>query len=174
MQPHGSAETCRAWTSTGSWMCQRQRIGVDRLNAPTSRAGTHSLQHYGCDMTLIRSIHHHSVLVRDTARALDFYIGVLGLSVDPARPDLGYSGAWLNVGAQQIHLLELPNPDADANRPKHVGRDRHVALVVDDLDLLLDALTRAGVDHSRSRSGRRAAFCRDPDGNGLEFVEQAS
>lgn len=125
-------------------------------------------------MTLIRSIHHHSVLVRDTAHALAFYVGVLELSVDPARPELGYPGAWLNAGAQQIHLLELPNPDSETARPTHVGRDRHVALVVDDLDILLDALTRAGVNHTRSRSGRRAAFCRDPDGNGLEFVEQAS
>ena len=33
------------------------------------------------------------------------------------------------------------------------------------------ALDSAGVDYSMSRSGRRALFCRDPDGNGLEFIE---
>jgi glyoxylase I family protein len=32
-------------------------------------------------------------------------------------------------------------------------------------------LDRAGVTYTMSRSGRRALFCRDPDGNGWEFME---
>lgn len=122
-------------------------------------------------MTTVRSIHHCSVIVADTQRALQFYVGVLGLSVDPRRPDLGYPGAWLQIGGQQIHLLELPNPDPAAGRPAHGGRDRHLALTVIDLDALADTLDRAGIAHTRSRSGRRALFCRDPDGNALEFIE---
>ncbi|MEJ2394231.1 MAG: VOC family protein, partial [Candidatus Thiodiazotropha sp.] len=50
-------------------------------------------------------LHHASLLVADTKRALDFYCGLLGLEVDPQRPDLGFPGAWLNIGEQQIHLL---------------------------------------------------------------------
>lgn len=53
----------------------------------------------------ITAILHVGVLVSDTARALVFYRDVLGLRVDEARPDLGYPGAWLTVGSQQIHLL---------------------------------------------------------------------
>lgn len=116
-------------------------------------------------------IAHVSVVVADTGRALAFYRDVLGLAVDPTRPDLGYPGAWLRVGTQQIHLLQLPNPDPTAGRPAHVGRDRHAALHVTQLDPLKAALERAGVPYTMSRSGRRALFCRDPDGNGLEFVE---
>jgi len=122
-------------------------------------------------MIKVRSIHHCSLIVADTERALQFYAGVLGLSVDSRRPDLGYAGAWLRVGGQQIHLLELPNPDPVEGRPAHGGRDRHLALTVADLDALADDLAEAGIAHTRSRSGRRALFCRDPDGNALEFIE---
>ena len=116
-------------------------------------------------------IHHVSVLVADTRRALGFYRDLLGLEVDPYRPDLGYPGAWLATGdGRQIHLLELPNPDPVAGRPGHVGRDRHLALVVDDLAAVEQVLRSAGVAYTRSRSGRAALFCRDPDGNGIELV----
>jgi glyoxylase I family protein len=118
-----------------------------------------------------RGIHHASLIVRDTGRALAFYQGVLGLQPDPGRPDLGYPGAWLRIGSQQIHLLELPNPDPVTGRPLHGGRDRHIAVAVEDLDGLREALDRAGVSFTVSRSGRRALFCRDPEGNALEFIE---
>lgn len=120
----------------------------------------------------IEEIHHCSLLVDDTDAALAFYRDLLGLEVDAARPDLGYPGAWLRVGHGQIHLLELPNPDPREGRPVHGGRDRHVALWVDDLEALAQALQAAGVEITRSRSGRRALFCRDPDGNALELIER--
>lgn len=118
----------------------------------------------------VMRIHHVSFIVADTARALDFYCGLLGLVVDESRPDLGYPGAWLTVNGQQIHLLELPNPDPVSGRPAHGGRDRHAAFSVSDANGLADRLAAAGVVVSRSKSGRAAFFCRDPDGNALEFV----
>jgi len=122
-------------------------------------------------MRIIAGLHHVSLIVADTGRALGFYRDLLGLPLDPSRPDLGYPGAWLQLGAQQIHLLELPNPDPTVDRPAHGGRDRHVALTVSDLDVLAERLSAAGIRFTQSRSGRRALFCRDPDANGLEFVE---
>jgi glyoxylase I family protein len=118
----------------------------------------------------VSDLHHVSVVVADTARALVFYHDVLGLEI-VARPDLGYPGAWLAVGARQIHLLEVPNPDPVEGRPRHVGRDRHLALTVDDLGACAARLERAGHGYTRSRSGRAALFCRDPDGNGVEIIE---
>lgn len=115
---------------------------------------------------------HASLIVADTGRALAFYRDVLQLPVLPDRPELGYPGAWLAVGRQQIHLLELPNPDPVEGRPAHGGRDRHTALAIDDLEPLLRALQRHHIAYTLSRSGRRALFCRDPDGNALEFIEQ--
>ncbi len=118
---------------------------------------------------MITRIHHVSLLVADTGRALAFYKDILGLEM-ASRPDLGFPGAWLQVGAQQIHLLELTNPDPVAGRPEHGGRDRHVAFAVDDLAALNQRLDTAGIPYTRSRSGRPAIFCRDPDGNAVELV----
>ncbi|MFB1487335.1 MULTISPECIES: VOC family protein [unclassified Thiocapsa] len=122
-------------------------------------------------MPLIHSIHHVSLIVADAARALDFYHGILGLELDRERPDLSFPGAWLWVGDQQIHLLELPNPDPVAGRPEHGGRDRHLAMRVSGLDEMTARLKSAGLAYTLSRSGRRALFCRDPDGNALELIE---
>ena len=116
-------------------------------------------------------LHHGSVLVQDVETALAFYCDMLGMEVDDARPDLGYPGAWLKAGDAQLHLLELPNPDPVSNRPQHAGRDRHLAFLVSGLDDIVATLDRAGVACSWSKSGRRAIFIRDPDGNGLELIE---
>jgi glyoxylase I family protein len=120
---------------------------------------------------VISGIHHASLLVADTARSLAFYCDLLGLERDLARPDLGFSGAWLWLGRQQIHLIELPDPCEGATLPEHGGRDRHIAVIVKDVNTLAGRLDRSGVHYTHSRSGRRALFCRDPDGNALEFVE---
>jgi len=125
-------------------------------------------------MVDIRAIHHVSLLVSDTGRALTFYRDLLGLVVDGARPDMDYPGAWLRMDNAQIHLLELPDVLRGSARPEHGGRDRHVALSVADLDALVTALETAGVAYTLSRSGRRALFCRDPDGNAIELVEISS
>lgn len=116
-------------------------------------------------------IHHVSVVVADVRRALAFYVDVLGMTPDASRPDMSFDGAWLAVGGQQIHLLQVPNPDPVSGRPAHAGRDRHLALLVDALEECEQRLAQAGVDYTRSRSGRRAIFCRDPDGNGLELIQ---
>jgi len=122
-------------------------------------------------MTNHLGLHHASLLIADLERALAFYRDVLGMSVSDQRPDLGYPGAWLETGSQQIHLLRLPGPDPLTGRPAHGGRDRHVALLIRDLDVLRQKLEASGVAYTLSRSGRRALFCHDPDGNALEFIE---
>lgn len=121
---------------------------------------------------LITQIDHCSLIVADTARALAFYMGVLGLEQDQSRPDLGYPGAWLWVATQQIHLLEVPNPDSIDNRPEHGGRDHHLAMQVSDLSVVIQALEAADIAYSQSKSGRKALFCRDFDGNAIELLEK--
>ncbi len=117
----------------------------------------------------ISSLHHVSLIVSDTDKSLEFYYGILGLET-AERPALDFPGAWLTVGDQQIHLLELPNPDSTDNRPQHGGRDRHTAFSVRDLDRVRQRLDEAGIEYSMSRSGREALFCRDPDGNAIELI----
>ncbi len=120
---------------------------------------------------MITGILHASFLTSDLTKSRAFYEGVLGLRPDPGRPAMSYDGVWYNVSpAQQIHLLALPNPEAGLPRPSHGGRDRHVALAVSDFAGLVARLNQAGVAYTLSSSGRRALFCRDPDGNALELM----
>ncbi len=120
---------------------------------------------------MLKAILHASLIVQDLQTSLDFYCGVLGLSLDENRPDLPYPGAWLKVGEQQIHLLNLPNPDPVEGRPAHGGRDRHIAFAIDDLQVLKQKLQASRIPYTESKSGRLALFCRDPDGNALEFIQ---
>ncbi len=116
---------------------------------------------------------HASILVMDVDTTRAFYEGVLGLSRSTQRPDLGFPGVWYEFGAQQIHVLALADAPQQIHH-EHGGRDRHIALAVEDIDALKSKLESVGVAYTLSRSGRRALFCRDPDGNALEFVEVKS
>lgn len=117
------------------------------------------------------TIHHASLIVSDTEKSLPFYRDVLGMQ-PTERPNLPFPGAWLQIGEQQIHLLELENPDPTTGRPTHGGRDRHVALHCSNVDALRDALENNEIPYTLSISGRKALFCRDRDGNALEFIER--
>lgn len=119
----------------------------------------------------ITAIHHSSLIVADTQASLKFYCGILNLK-QLERPNLPFPGAWLEIGAQQLHLLELENSDPTTGRPEHGGRDRHVAFNVLELGLIKQALESGDVPFTMSMSGRKALFCRDLDGNALEFIEK--
>ncbi len=124
------------------------------------------------DKASVKAIDHCSMIVAETAKALVFYMDILGLELDDSRPDLGYPGAWLQLANGQIHLLEVANPDPVENRPEHGGRDRHLALQVSDLTEIIQRLENVGITYSKSKSGRAALFCRDFDGNAIELVEK--
>ncbi|MBI5936732.1 MAG: VOC family protein [Betaproteobacteria bacterium] len=121
-------------------------------------------------MIKVARLLHASLLVADLGRARAFYEGVLGLSPSPARPEMSFDGVWYDLGEAQIHLLCLSNPDPVEGRPAHGGRDRHTALAVTGWEELKNRLDE-GIAYSLSRSGRRALFVRDPDGNALELVD---
>ncbi|XP_016435588.1 uncharacterized protein LOC107761817 [Nicotiana tabacum] len=119
------------------------------------------------------SMHHVGILCENLERSLDFYQNILGLEINEARPHdkLPYRGAWLWVGSEMIHLMELPNPDPLTGRPEHGGRDRHTCLAIRDVSKLKAILDKAGIPYTLSRSGRPAIFTRDPDANALEFTQ---
>ncbi len=122
---------------------------------------------------LILSLHHVSLLVTDLTRAGNFYINILGLEEDKSRPDMAFPGMWLKLGTQQIHLLSL-GPVATGTGAEHPGRDAHFAVAVDNIRKIEKILIREAIPYHMSKSGRQALFCRDPDGNGFEFVETTS
>lgn len=117
---------------------------------------------------LVSDIHHVSLNITDTERALAFYRDVLGMNVLP-RPDFPFGGAWLDAGnGRQIHLIE-------ASVPGDLGQ--HVAFRVDDLDATIVELRAAGVDVPDARqvgdTTIRQTFLVDPDGNRLELTQPA-
>ncbi len=118
---------------------------------------------------LIADIHHVSLNVTDTERALGFYRDLLGMS-ELERPAFSFGGAWLDAGnGRQVHLIETPHV------PDDVGQ--HVAFSVHDLERAVDALRGAGCEVSDAKSvggtTARQAFVLDPDGNRVELHQPA-
>jgi glyoxylase I family protein len=111
-----------------------------------------------------RGVHHVAINVSDVDAAVGFYVGVLGFRLRQDRPDFGISGAWLDVGNQQVHLVEAPVPQ---------GRGQHFAVQVDALDEVVADLRRRGVSVSDPIpvGTSRQAFVDDPSGNAIELHE---
>jgi glyoxylase I family protein len=125
----------------------------------------------GASQTRPAGIDHVAVIVPDVPAALAFYVDVLGLRLDDARPELGIAGAWLDTaGGAQVHLIE---GEAD---PAPGSGFRHFALAYDDLDHAVHELRARGVTVSDPTSvgqtGRRQALTRDPWGNGIELHQR--
>jgi glyoxylase I family protein len=109
-------------------------------------------------------VHHVSINVRDVDAALEFYVGRLGFVQRADRPDFGFGGAWLDVGSQQVHLIQADPP---------AGLGQHFAIQVADLDATIAELRADDVEVSDASvvgTGRQA-FLNDPSGNGLELHE---
>jgi catechol 2,3-dioxygenase-like lactoylglutathione lyase family enzyme len=114
----------------------------------------------------LKGVHHVSVNIDDVDAALAFYVGTLGLVVRNDRPDLGFPGAWLDAGNQQVHLIGAQVP---------TDRGQHFALQIDDLDATINELRDEGVkvsDAVRIGTGRQA-FLHDPSGNLIELHQVA-
>lgn len=112
------------------------------------------------------AIHHVSVNVLDLDKSVAFYTGTLGGTRRDDRPDLDIEGAWIDVGAQQVHLIKAPVPP-------NLGQ--HFAIRVADLDSAVAELRTKGLD-VRDPVGigaNRQTFFNDPDGNSIELHEVA-
>ena len=116
------------------------------------------------------------VTVADTDRAIDFYVGSLGLEkvVDtPMGPDM----RWVEVaisGAETTIALAPPPPGQEPG-----GSQTGICLDTSDVDAAHAALKSAGadVDDEVSRYGGPVPpmfWLRDPDGNSLIVVEPLS
>jgi glyoxylase I family protein len=111
----------------------------------------------------IKQLNHASVRISDLARAREFYEGLLGLRTAP-RPDLGFPGAWYDVGGAQVHLIEQGKMLDDID-----PTDPHFALEVDDLEAVRRTLDARGVRYLHF--GGPQLWLRDPDGNVVEICE---
>ena len=141
---------------------------------------------------------HTGITVSNLERSLTFWRDVLGFEFshtthqkgEMAEQITGVKGAELKLavvkapGGHKIELLEyLAPPDRKKDntlRPCDVGHV-HVALIVENLDLLLQKIAASGWKAagepqsltSGPNAGKRVIYVRDPDGTTIEFMELA-
>ena len=123
----------------------------------------------------ISSLAHVALKVKDMDRSLDFYVGKMGF---PEMFRLHRDGrlwiVYLRITDDQY--LELFPDGADDRAP---GRDatgvNHFCLGVDDIDVVVDGLTKAGIPLTTSKKMGAdynfQAWIEDPDGNRIELMQ---
>jgi glyoxylase I family protein len=111
----------------------------------------------------IRTLNHASVRIGDLARSRQFYEGLLGLH-QAARPELGFPGAWYEVGGAQVHLIQHPKSIEGID-----PTDPHIAFEVEALGPVKTELDARGVPYLEFGTGQ--LWVRDPDGNVIELTE---
>ena len=113
-----------------------------------------------------QGIHHVSINVKDLDTALRFYVELLNLEL-LERPDLGFPGAWIRAGEQEIHLLGI-----DSGEPV---KEQHFAFAVNDAQAIHRALQANGYSPTDIRDIPnicRQFFTHDPSGNMVEFNQR--
>jgi glyoxylase I family protein len=139
---------------------------------------------------------HTGITVSNLERSLAFWRDVLGFEVshtahqtgELAREITGIAGAEIKLvvlrapGGHKIELLEyLAPPDRKhVNvRPCDVGA-AHVALLVDDVDAVLERIAAFGWKAAGKpqmltkgpNTGKRVVYVRDPDGTTIELMQR--
>lgn len=142
----------------------------------------------------ILAVDHTGITVTNLERSLGFWRDVLGfeLSHQPhqtgtlASEITGVAGAEIQIAVlkgygHKIELLEYLAP-ADRKhvdfRPCDVGFV-HVALIVDNLDAVLERIVKSGwraagnpqTLRAGPNAGKRVVYVRDPDGTTIEFMQ---
>jgi catechol 2,3-dioxygenase-like lactoylglutathione lyase family enzyme len=143
----------------------------------------------------IMAADHTGITVTNLERSLVFWRDVLGFELshrphqtgDLAAEITGVPGAEISIavlktpGGHKIELLEYVAPPDRKKlqpRPCDVG-SVHVALTVDDLDAVLNAIAAYGWKaagkpqtlQAGSNAGKRVVYVRDPDGTTIEFMQ---
>ena len=118
---------------------------------------------------MVTALHHVNVTVpaslEDATKR--FYGSVLGLKQIPKPPGSRASGAWYEIGRNQLHL----SVEDENNAPL---ASRHVCFTVSDLSVAEKSFRDAGVviiPDSRPVPGTSRFYVRDPGGNLLEIAQ---
>ncbi len=117
---------------------------------------------------MIVGMNHFTVISEDTQKTLDFYVGLLGLSVGH-RPDLGFPGAWLYAGGEQALLHIYFDKPVPAQR---AGVIDHMAFSATGLAEVKARFDAAGMKYDLRRqtgAGTWQLFCHDPNGARVEL-----
>jgi len=117
---------------------------------------------------MIVGMNHFTVIAEDEKKTLDFYVGLLGMSVGH-RPDLGFPGAWLYAGGPQavLHMyFDRPVP------PQRAGVIDHMAFTARDLRAVKARFDQSGTKYDLRQqpgAGTWQLFTYDPNGAKVEL-----
>ena len=121
---------------------------------------------------MVTQLHHVNVTVPaalETA-AKEFYGSLLGLKQVPKPAAARQNGAWYQIGDNQLHLSVEDEPAGPLS-------ERHICFRVADLKASEDRFRAGGVEiisDPRPVPGTVRFYVRDPAGNQLEIVQDAS
>ena len=119
-------------------------------------------------MNMVLALDHVNITVPAELEpaAKKFYGAVLGLQEIPKPKGTRPSGAWYQIGANQLHL----SVERDDNGPLS---SRHVCFTVADLRATEERFREAGVEiipDPQPMEGTARFYVRDPGGNMLEIA----
>ena len=117
------------------------------------------------DKVKIAQINHVTTMVKDTAKAMEFYNNLLGIKQIQSQVD-NPAITWLQLdNGVMVHLIETPDAPA---KPGNI----HHAFQVDNLEETQKILENNGFEILRGGiryDGQAYFFIEDPDGNSVEF-----
>jgi catechol 2,3-dioxygenase-like lactoylglutathione lyase family enzyme len=121
----------------------------------------------------VRGLDHINMRISatDFDEVVDFYVGVLGLTVGE-RPPFASIGTWLYAGGQPIvHLVQAGrNEPANRHSPDVID---HVAFSCTDIEKSIAHLDAAGIDYDETTVPQRSVrqlFFKDPVGVTVELI----
>lgn len=117
---------------------------------------------------MIVGMNHFTVISENTEKTLDFYVGLLGLSVGH-RPDLGFPGAWLYAGGPNAVLHIYFDRPVPAQR---AGVIDHMAFSATGLKAVKARFDERGIKYDLRRqagAGTWQLFSLDPNGAKVEL-----
>lgn len=126
---------------------------------------------------MLKAIHHAAIICSDYSRSKAFYVDILGLKVLAEHYREARDSWKLDLqlpDGSQVELFSFPNPPERPSFPEARGL-RHLAFVVDSVELVADYLESRGVEVEPIRideyTGKAFTFFQDPDGLPLEIYQ---
>ena len=112
------------------------------------------------------NIHHINIKTLDLDATIDFYTGVLGMTVTPDRPDIG-PGVWMDFNGTQIHVMsEHMALDQHGNYTPGGASVDHLGILAEDFDAMKQTVIDRGIEWRQndiSFAGLWQLFFHDPN-----------
>ena len=131
---------------------------------------------------MVQGFEHVGMTSSDLDRTIAFYCGLLGLKeVLVKRTGEGGRIAFLEIGGVMLEIVEPAAGAATPAREVPIAEAgiRHITFRVDDVEAVYQKLRAANVEFTvpprqamNAELIRKVAFCKDPDGIVVEFLER--